>query len=41
MTWDDATCLGPQPSLGRWADVPASLRWDQVPAATTWDTWTG
>jgi hypothetical protein len=41
LTWDDATCLGPIPSQGRWDDVPASLRWNQVPAATTWDTWKG
>jgi hypothetical protein len=40
-TWDEATCLGPQPSQGRWTDVPATLRWDQVPATTTWDTWKG
>lgn len=41
ITWDDATCLGPLPSQGRWADVPATLRWDKVPAATAWDTWKG
>lgn len=41
LTWDDATCLGPQPSRGRWDDVAASTRWDSVPAATTWDTWEG
>lgn len=41
ITWDGATCLGPQPSFGRWSDVPASLRWNAVPAATTWDTWEG
>jgi hypothetical protein len=40
-TWDSASCLGPQPSLGRWDDTAASLRWDEVPAATTWDTWKG
>lgn len=40
-TWDDATCLGPIPSAGRWDDVSASTRWNQVPAATTWDTWKG
>jgi hypothetical protein len=39
LTWDDATCMGPLPNRGRWADVPASLRWDRVPAGTTWDTW--
>lgn len=41
MTWDDATCLGPIPSQGRWADVSASLRWDAVDPAVTWDTWKG
>jgi hypothetical protein len=41
MTWDGATCIGPQPSLGRWDDVAASQRWDTVPAGTTWDTWKG
>lgn len=40
-TWDDAVCLGPIPSAGRWSDVPAALRWDQIPVATTWDTWAG
>jgi hypothetical protein len=40
-TWDDATCLGPLPNLGRWDDVPATLRWDQVPPETTWNTYTG
>jgi hypothetical protein len=40
LTWDQATCIGPQPDRGRWADVPATLRWDQIPPATTWDTWT-
>lgn len=39
LTWDDASCLGPTPNLGRWTDVPASQRWNKVPAATTWDTW--
>lgn len=39
MTWDAATCIGPQPTQGRWDDVPASTRWDTVPPATTWDTW--
>lgn len=41
LTWDDAACLGPLPSYGRWADVPASLRWDRVDPSITWDTWTG
>jgi hypothetical protein len=41
MTWDQASCISPLPSYGRWSDVPASLRWDQVPPATTWDTWKG
>ena len=41
LTWDEATCMGPSPDLGRWDDVPASTRWDLVPAATTWDTWKG
>jgi hypothetical protein len=40
MTWNDATCLGPLPSLGRWDDTAASLRWDAVAPAVTWDTWT-
>lgn len=39
LTWDQATCIGPIPSFGRWSDVPASLRWDQVEPAITWDTW--
>jgi hypothetical protein len=39
MTWNDATCMGPLPSAGRWADVPASLRWDEIAPAVTWDTW--
>jgi len=39
LTWDGATCIGPQPSLGRWADVSASLRWDELTPAVTWDTW--
>lgn len=39
MTWDDSACFGPQPNLGRWADVPASTRWDQVAPATTWDNY--
>jgi hypothetical protein len=39
-TWDDATCLGPPVSHGRWDDVPASTRWDLLPPAMTWDTWT-
>jgi len=38
MTWDDATCLGPLPSFGRWDDVPASVRWNTVtPPNMTWD----
>ena len=37
LTWDDLTCLGPTPTSGRWADVPASTRWDN--AAGTWDTY--
>jgi hypothetical protein len=41
MTWDDASCLGLTPNLGRWNDVPASTRWDQLPPAATWDTWEG
>ena len=39
ITWDDASCYGPTPSLGRWDDVPASTRWDQIPPAVTWNTW--
>jgi hypothetical protein len=38
-SWDDATCFGPLPNLGRWDDVPASLRWDQIPNNVTWDTY--
>jgi hypothetical protein len=38
-TWDDWTCMGPLPTFGRWADVPASDRWNGVPASVTWDTW--
>lgn len=38
-TWDDAVCFGPQPSLGRWDDIPATLRWDQLDPALTWDTY--
>jgi hypothetical protein len=38
-TWDDWTCQGPQPSLGRWTDVPASMRWNTVPPTVTWDAW--
>jgi hypothetical protein len=38
-TWDSWSCQGPQPSEGRWADVPASFRWDALGAAITWDTW--
>lgn len=41
LTWDDATCLGPQPSQGRWDDVSASARWNQVAFNITWDTWPG
>lgn len=41
MTWDQASCIGPQPSRGRWDDVAASERWDTVDSATTWDTWKG
>jgi hypothetical protein len=40
-TWNDATCLGPQPNRGRWDDVPATTRWDMVDPALTWDTWKG
>lgn len=40
ITWDDATCLGPTPDLGRWDDVPASNRWDQNPFTVTWDNYT-
>jgi hypothetical protein len=41
-TWDDATCFGPQPSLGRWDDVSASVRWNTItPNTITWDTWPG
>jgi hypothetical protein len=36
-TWDQAACLGPPPSYGRWSDVPASTRWDTAPG--TWDTY--
>lgn len=39
LTWDDASCFGPTPNLGRWNDVPASTRWDQLPPGQTWDTW--
>ena len=39
LTWDDATCFGPSPNLGRWDDVPASSRWDQLQTYLTWDTW--
>ena len=39
-TWDQAVCGGPQPTHGRWSDVPASTRWNMVPTGTTWDTWT-
>jgi hypothetical protein len=38
-TWDDATCVGPIPSEGRWDDVAATLRWDQIDPSITWDTW--
>ena len=39
-TWDDATCLGPQPNRGRWDDVPATTRWNTVtPTGITWDKW--
>lgn len=38
-TWDDAACLGPRPTLGRWNDTAATLRWDQVAATVTWDTY--
>jgi hypothetical protein len=41
LVWDQAACLPPQPSQGRWNDVSSTLRWDQVPATTTWDTWKG
>ena len=41
LTWDDATCLGPLPSQGRWDDVPASNRWNNNPPSITWDTWPG
>lgn len=41
LTWDDATCLGPQPSQGRWDDVSASVRWNQIASNITWDTWPG
>jgi hypothetical protein len=40
-TWDAAACLPPQPSLGRWADVSASLHWNQNAPSVTWDTWRG
>lgn len=39
MTWDQATCMGPMPSFGRWSDIPASLRWNELAATITWDTW--
>lgn len=39
-TWDDATCFGQTPNLGRWNDVPASLRWNQIAPAVTWDNYT-
>jgi hypothetical protein len=39
ITWDDSTCLGPIPNMGRWTDVPASVRWHQVPFNTTWDNY--
>lgn len=41
MTWDDASCFGPAPSVGRWVDVPASTKWDQLTNTQTWDTFTG
>lgn len=39
LTWDGASCFGPNPNRGRWDDVPASLRWNQVDPAITWDAW--
>lgn len=38
-TWDSWSCQPPQPSLGRWTDIPASMRWNNVAPAITWDTW--
>jgi len=40
-TWDEASCIGPQPYTGRWNDVPASTRWNTVPNTVTWDTASG
>ena len=39
LTWDDALCVGPIPSVGRWDDTPASFRWNTLDPAVTWDTW--
>ena len=39
MLWDDAACLGPPVSRGRWNDQPMTLRWDQIAADITWDTY--
>jgi len=38
-TWDQASCLGPQPNLGRWDDVPATQRWDTTHPGVTWDNY--
>jgi hypothetical protein len=40
LTWNAAVCMAPEPSKGRWNDVPASLRWSNIwPNSITWDTW--
>ena len=39
LTWDQAVCIGPIVSEGRWGDVSATLYWDDVDATITWDTW--
>lgn len=39
LTWDDASCVGPIPSAGRWDDTPASFRWNQIASSVTWNTW--
>lgn len=39
QTWDDATCLGPTPDLGRWDDVAASDRWNTTDPAITWNNY--
>lgn len=39
VTWNEASCIPPQPSRGRWDDVASSLRWDQVTPVMEWDDW--